>query len=68
MNLIGIITPGAKLPSLTGNRVLYRDGLPIALFVGGEVKFLEQLEPQEEWEAQSVLLRRHVPAPLSDLA
>lgn len=68
LNLIGIITPGAKLPSLTGNRVLYRDGLPIALFVGGEVKFLEQLEPQEEWEAQSVLLRRHVPAPLSDLA
>lgn len=68
LNLIGIITPGAKLPSLTGNRVLYRDGLPIALFVGGEVKFVEQLEPKEEWEAQNALLRRHVPAPLSDLA
>jgi ATP-dependent Lhr-like helicase len=68
LNLIGIITPGARLPSLTGNRVLYRDGLPIAIYSGGEVKFLEQLEPKEQWEAQNALLRRHVPAPLADLA
>jgi ATP-dependent Lhr-like helicase len=68
LNLVGIITPGAKLPALTGNRVLYRDGLPIALYVGGEVKFLEVLEPQAEWEARNALLRRHVPALLSDLA
>jgi ATP-dependent Lhr-like helicase len=53
---------------LTGNRVLYRDGLPIALYAGGEVKFLEALEPQAEWEARNALLRRQVPALLSDLA
>jgi ATP-dependent Lhr-like helicase len=68
LNLIGILTPGARLPSLTGNRMLYRDGLPIAIYSGGEVKFLEQLEPKEQWEAQSALLRRHVPAVLADLA
>jgi ATP-dependent Lhr-like helicase len=68
LNLVGIITPGAKLPALTGNRVLYRDGLPIALYAGGEVKFLEELEPQAEWEARNALLRRQVPALLSDLA
>jgi ATP-dependent Lhr-like helicase len=64
LNLLGIVTPGARLPSLTGNRILYRDGLPIATYAAGEVQFLERLEPQEEWEARNAVLRRHVPAAL----
>jgi ATP-dependent Lhr-like helicase len=68
LNLIGILTPGARLPALTGNRMLYRDGLPIAVYAGSEVKFLEQLEPAEQWQARGALLRRQVPAPLADLA
>ncbi|HEY6643145.1 DEAD/DEAH box helicase [Povalibacter sp.] len=68
LNLIGIVTPGGRLPSLTGNRLLYRDGLPIAIFAGGEVKFLEELAPAEQWQAQNALLRRQVPALLGDLA
>jgi len=68
LNLIGIVTPGGRLPSLTGNRVLYRDGLPIALLAGGEVRFLEDMDEQEQWRARNALLRRSVPAPLHDLA
>jgi ATP-dependent helicase Lhr and Lhr-like helicase len=68
LNLVGILTPGQRLPSLSGNRLLYRDGIPIATFAGGEVRFLEKLEPKEQWEAQNLLLRRHVPAVLADLA
>jgi ATP-dependent Lhr-like helicase len=68
LNLIGIITPGARLPSLSGNRLLYRDGVPLALLAGGEVSFLETLPPQEQWQAKNLLLRRHVPAALADLA
>jgi ATP-dependent helicase Lhr and Lhr-like helicase len=68
LNLVGILTPGQRLPSLYSNRLLYRDGIPIATFAGGEVRFLEKLEPKEQWEAQNLLLRRHVPAVLSDLA
>jgi ATP-dependent helicase Lhr and Lhr-like helicase len=68
LNLVGIVTPGTRLPSLSSNRLLYRDGVPIALLAGGEVRFLEQLEPKEQWEAQNLLLRRHVPAALADLA
>ena len=41
LNLAGILTPGPKLAALTGNRLLYRDGLPVALLAGGEVQFLE---------------------------
>jgi len=68
LNLVGIVTPGTRLPALSSNRLLYRDGVPIALLAGGEVRFLEQLEPKEQWEAQNLLLRRHVPAVLADFA
>ena len=68
LNLVGILTPGARLPSLSGNRVLYRDGVPIALLAGGEVSFLTELPPAQQWEARNLLLRRHVPAVLADLA
>ena len=67
LNLVGIVTPGTRLPALSSNRLLYRDGVPIALLAGGEVRFLEKLEPKEQWEAQNLLLRRHVPAVLADL-
>jgi ATP-dependent Lhr-like helicase len=68
LNLAGILTPGARLPSLSGNRLLYRDGVPVATFSGGEVSFLIELPPQQQWQARNLLLRRHVPAVLADLA
>jgi ATP-dependent helicase Lhr and Lhr-like helicase len=67
LNLVGIITPGPRLPSLTGNRVLYRDGLPLAVLAGGEVRFLESIEANEEWALRNALLRRQVPAALSEI-
>ncbi|HXC26985.1 MAG TPA: DEAD/DEAH box helicase [Stellaceae bacterium] len=57
LNLVGILTPGPRLAALTGNRVLYRDGIPIALHAGGETQFLETLEPAAEWTAKKTLLR-----------
>jgi ATP-dependent Lhr-like helicase len=68
LNLIGIITPGARLPSLAGNRLLYRDGLPIATYAAEEVRYLVDLPEKEQWEAQTALLRRHTPLALEDLA
>jgi ATP-dependent Lhr-like helicase len=68
LNLIGIITPGARLASLAGNRLLYRDGLPIAAYAADEVRFLEDLPEKDRWEAQTALLRRHAPLALDDLA
>jgi ATP-dependent helicase Lhr and Lhr-like helicase len=68
LNLVGILTPGPKLAALTSNRVLYRDGLPVALFAGGEVQFLETLDPATQWEARKALLRGAVPAALIALS
>ncbi len=63
LNLVGILTPGARLPALTGNRVLYRDGLPVAQLVGSEVELFDTLDPGEHWEARKALLRAaaHIP-------
>jgi ATP-dependent Lhr-like helicase len=65
LNLAGILTPGAKVAALTGNRVLYRDGLPVALLAAGEVQFLETLEPATEWQARIALLRSAMPTELA---
>jgi ATP-dependent Lhr-like helicase len=62
LNLVGTLTPGPKLPALTGNRLLYRDGLPVATLTSGEIRLLEEMDPQSEWEARKALLRA-LPAP-----
>jgi ATP-dependent helicase Lhr and Lhr-like helicase len=69
LNLVGILTPGARLPALTGNRVLYRDGIPVATLAAGEVRFLETLDAASEWEAHKTLLRQTAPKrPLPEVA
>jgi ATP-dependent Lhr-like helicase len=68
LNLAGILTPGPKLAALTGNRLLYRNGLPVALLAGSQVHFLETLDASNEWQARKALLRGAVPAQLVDLA
>ena len=68
LNLVGILTPGAKLAALTGNRVLYRDGVPLAVSVGGQVQFLAELDPAAEWQARKLLLRSAAPPALIDFA
>jgi ATP-dependent Lhr-like helicase len=68
LNVVGILTPGPRLAALTGNRLVYRDGVPIAVFSGGKVQFLITLDTAAQWEAQSRLLRSAAPALMADLA
>ena len=46
LNLAGILTPGARVPALLGNRVVCRDGVPVASVQGGELQW--HTEPDEE--------------------
>ena len=57
-----------KLAALTGNRLLFRDGLPVASLAGGDVQFLATLDAATQWEARKRLLRSAAPALLADLA
>jgi ATP-dependent Lhr-like helicase len=68
LNLAGIIAPGAKVAALTGNRLIYRDGVPVAALVGGEVEVLTALDPATEWEARKRLIRSAASGALADLA
>jgi ATP-dependent Lhr-like helicase len=68
LNLAGILTPGPRLAALTGNRLLFRDGLPVAWLEGGQVAFLAELDPAGQWDARKRLLRSPAPALLADLA
>lgn len=57
LNLIGILTPGGRVPALAGNRVLYRDGVPVAVQIGGKAEFLIEVPEQEAWNARNALIR-----------
>ena len=67
LNLIGILTPGQRLSALTANRIVYRDGLPVAALTGGKAQFLAELESAELWEAEKRLVRSAARGRLADL-
>jgi ATP-dependent helicase Lhr and Lhr-like helicase len=64
LNLVGTIVPGPKVPAVTNNRVLYRDGIAIASIASGEVHWIEQLASREAREAESALIKRQPRSPL----
>ncbi len=61
LNLLGIVLPGKRVTIIPSNRILYRDGVAIAVLEAGEVRFLTMLEKAEEWKARTALVRRVVP-------
>jgi len=64
LNLVGVILPGAKVPALTGNRVLFRDGIAVAALVAGELQWFEQADARAKRTAEDMLiLRKDAPEP-----
>jgi ATP-dependent Lhr-like helicase len=68
LNLLGILTPGPRLAALTSNRLIYRDGVPVAALSGGKVQFLSTLDAASQWQAQKRLVRSAARGLLVDLA
>ena len=62
LNLVGIITPGSPVPAIVTNRVLFRDGVAVAVSEAGGKKerFLVEVSPEEARELRSALIRRRV--------
>lgn len=54
-NLLGSVLPGDKVARIPGQRVLYRDGVPVAVLAAGEVAFLETLTADEQHKATRML-------------
>ena len=57
LNLAGTLLPGAKVPALASNRLVYRDGLPVAAEIAGKQVFWLELDQQASAEVRSKLIR-----------
>ncbi len=57
LNLIGSLLPGAKVPAVGGNRLLYQDGVPVAVKVAGRYHFLAEAAADEQASWRQKLLR-----------
>ena len=64
LNLVGTIVPGARVPAITGSRILYRDGMPIATMIANEIALLEVMSPVDTQRARQALLRHGAAAPM----
>jgi ATP-dependent Lhr-like helicase len=39
LNLVGTLLPGSKVPAISGNRLVYRDGIPAAAMIAGKPQY-----------------------------
>ena len=51
LNLVGILTPGSRIPALWRNRILLRDGVPVAALEAGKVLNLDGDEDLRTFES-----------------
>ena len=57
LNLAGTLLPGAKVPALASNRLVYRDGIPAAAEIAGKQQFWLELDQQDSGQVRSKLIR-----------
>ncbi|MNY78402.1 hypothetical protein D3C86_2186290 [compost metagenome] len=57
LNLAGTLLPGAKVPALASNRLVYRDGLAVAAEIAGKQQFWLELDERAMAEVRSKLIR-----------
>ncbi|MEA3087089.1 MAG: ATP-dependent helicase Lhr and Lhr-like helicase, partial [Paraburkholderia sp.] len=55
LNLAGTLLTGDKVPSVAGNRLLFRDGIVVATLVAGDFNFLPTLGTDMEAKTQARL-------------
>ena len=63
LNLVGILTPEQRIVSLTRNRILLRDGVPIAALEGGELRRLADSAFSDD-QLRTLLARRSLRQPV----
>lgn len=57
LNLTGILVPGPRIPAMGGKRILYRDGVPVAVKSGKEISLLAAIRQADDWAIRNALLR-----------
>ncbi len=64
LNLLGTLLPEKRVPHLSGNRILFEDGLPVAVLEKEEVRHLRNGDSEHQWQVQQMLQRRYFPPKL----
>ncbi len=54
-NQLGTLLPGSRVPALAANRILFRDGLPVAVLAAGKPQWLVELDEDAQREARRLL-------------
>ena len=60
LNLIGIVTPGERVAALTGNRIVFENGVPLAVLESGEARWLGEFPPERKQAIAAALTRKPV--------
>ncbi|WP_051906335.1 DEAD/DEAH box helicase [Methylomarinum vadi] len=58
LNLTGIITQGERAATLSGHRVLFEDGIPVAWGAPNNIQLSRQCDEQAQWRYKQALLQR----------
>ena len=58
LNLVGIVTPGERVPALRRNRIVFEDGVPLAALESGEIRQLNDYPSERAHEIERALVRR----------
>jgi ATP-dependent Lhr-like helicase len=61
LNLLGVLLPDKRVPHVSNNRILFEDGLPIAVLEKDQVNYLRKVSEAQQWELQQLLHRRSFP-------
>lgn len=64
LNLLGTLLAGAKVPAIMGNRLLFRDGVPVATLVAGKVALLQDADAATTQAWRAALIRQPAARPL----
>ena len=64
LNMTGVLTPDERVPAITSNRIVFRDGVAVAASVGHEIRLLPGGRGLLEVDVRAALSRsRAFPAP-----
>jgi ATP-dependent Lhr-like helicase len=58
LNLVGTLLPGNRIASVSGNRLVYRDGVPVAATLAGKPGLLVELDLETSAQVMQTLTRQ----------
>jgi ATP-dependent Lhr-like helicase len=61
LNLAGTLLPGERITATLGNRMVLRNGLPVAVQSVDALRFLVELDAEPAWQARMLLTRKRRP-------